>query len=160
MFLIGEWDKAPFPNPSPQWLRQTNFSNPPTPFGLATPLGLDPILNAALLVYVIGLGLAWCTSHHLSASPATGTRFDYYAQWFLGECFTTAYDFESGRPGSNPELIETVAEHGARLQPSINLHAPVTAFMFSCSSWYPMLAMYYPERMKAWVSPCAVIRAL
>ena len=26
-----------------------------------------------------------------------------------------------------------VAEHRARLQPSINLHAPVTAFMFSCS---------------------------
>ena len=29
---------------------------------------------------------------------------------------------------------EFVAEHSARLQPSINLHAPVTAFMFSCSS--------------------------
>ena len=34
----------------------------------------------------------------------------------------------------------------SRLQPSIDLHAPVTAFMFSCSSWY---IMYYPEGMKA-----------
>ena len=31
------------------------------------------------------------------------------------------------------DTIETVAEHSTRLQPSINLHAPVTAFMFSCS---------------------------
>ena len=29
---------------------------------------------------------------------------------------------------------ERVAEHSSRLQPSINLHALVTAFMFSCSS--------------------------
>ena len=28
---------------------------------------------------------------------------------------------------------EGVAEHSSRLQPSINLHAPVTAFLFSCS---------------------------
>ena len=28
---------------------------------------------------------------------------------------------------------ESVAEHSSKLQPSINLHAPVTAFMFSCS---------------------------
>ena len=31
------------------------------------------------------------------------------------------------------DTTESVAEHGARLQPPINLHAPVTAFMFSCS---------------------------
>ena len=36
---LGSEAKPPSPNPSPQWLRQTNFSNPPTPFGLATPLG-------------------------------------------------------------------------------------------------------------------------
>ena len=29
------------------------------------------------------------------------------------------------------DATETVAEHSARLQPSINLHAPVAAFMFS-----------------------------
>ena len=28
---------------------------------------------------------------------------------------------------------ETVAEHSTRLQPSIKLHDPITAFMFSCS---------------------------
>ena len=31
------------------------------------------------------------------------------------------------------DTTETAAEHSARLQPSISLHAPVTAFMFSCS---------------------------
>ena len=31
------------------------------------------------------------------------------------------------------DTTEAVAEHSARLQPSINLHAPVTAFMISCS---------------------------
>ena len=31
------------------------------------------------------------------------------------------------------DTTETVVKHSARLQPSINLHAPVTAFMFSCS---------------------------
>ena len=31
------------------------------------------------------------------------------------------------------DATEAVAEHSSRLQPSINLHAPVTAFMFSCS---------------------------
>ena len=30
-------------------------------------------------------------------------------------------------------FTEGVAEYSSRLQPSINLHAPVTAFMFSCS---------------------------
>ena len=49
------------------------------------------------------------------------------------------------------DTTEPVAEHSARLQPSVNLHAPVTAFMFTVQLlWYPM---YYPERMKAWVSP-------
>ena len=31
------------------------------------------------------------------------------------------------------ETTEAVAEHSTRLQPSVNLHAPVTVFMFSCS---------------------------
>ena len=31
------------------------------------------------------------------------------------------------------ETTEGVAENNSRLQPSINLHALVTAFMFSCS---------------------------
>ena len=31
------------------------------------------------------------------------------------------------------DTTETVVEHSTRLQPSINLHASVTAFMFSCS---------------------------
>ena len=31
------------------------------------------------------------------------------------------------------DATEGVAEHSCRLQPSINLHAPVTAFMISCS---------------------------
>ena len=47
------------------------------------------------------------------------------------------------------DTTETVAEHSARLQPSINLHAPVTAFMFSCSG----TQCTTPEGMKARVSP-------
>ena len=47
------------------------------------------------------------------------------------------------------DTTETVAEHSARLQPSINLHVPVTAFYVQLL-WYPM---YYPEGMKARVSP-------
>ena len=31
------------------------------------------------------------------------------------------------------DTTEGVTEHSSRLQPSINSHAPVTAFMFSCS---------------------------
>ena len=31
------------------------------------------------------------------------------------------------------DATEYVAEHSSRLQPSINMHAPVTIFMFSCS---------------------------
>ena len=43
-FIFSKFSKlgrglCPTPQiPSPQWMRQTNFSNPPTPFGLATPL--------------------------------------------------------------------------------------------------------------------------
>ena len=44
---------------------------------------------------------------------------------------------------------EGVAEHSSRLQPSINLHAPVIAFLFSCYGTH----IYYPEGMKARVSP-------
>ena len=46
------------------------------------------------------------------------------------------------------DTTETVAEHSARLQPSINLHAPVTAFMFGCSGTDVL-----PVGMKARVSP-------
>ena len=47
------------------------------------------------------------------------------------------------------DATEGVAEHSSRLQPSINLHAPVTAFMFSCSG----TQCTTPEGMKARVSP-------
>ena len=47
------------------------------------------------------------------------------------------------------DTTETVVQHSARLQPSINLHAPVTAFYVQLL-WYPM---YYPGGMKARVSP-------
>ena len=47
------------------------------------------------------------------------------------------------------DTTETVVEHSAKLQPSINLHAPVTAFYVQLL-WYPM---YYPGGMKAQVSP-------
>ena len=46
------------------------------------------------------------------------------------------------------DATEGVVEHNSRLQPSINLHAPVTAFMFSCC-----IPMYYPKGIKARVSP-------
>ena len=42
------------------------------------------------------------------------------------------------------DTTESVAEHSARLPPTINLHAPVTA---------ALVAMYYPGGMKVWVSP-------
>ena len=47
------------------------------------------------------------------------------------------------------DATEGVGESNSRQQPSINLHTPVTAFMSSCSG----TQMYYPEGMKAWVSP-------
>ena len=54
------------------------------------------------------------------------------------------------------DTTETVAEHSARLQPSINLHAPVTAFMFSCSGTLPTVL---PRRDEGSGKPCAVIEA-
>ena len=47
------------------------------------------------------------------------------------------------------DATEGVAEHSSKLQPSINLHAPVTA-LYVQLLWYPM---YYPGGMKARVSP-------
>ena len=47
------------------------------------------------------------------------------------------------------DSTETVVEHSARLQPSINLHAPITAFYVQLL-WYPM---YYPGGMNSRVSP-------
>ena len=43
------------------------------------------------------------------------------------------------------DATEGVAKHFSWLQPSFNLHAPVTAFMFSCS----VAQVYFPEGMKA-----------
>ena len=53
------------------------------------------------------------------------------------------------------DATESVAKHCFRLQPSINLYATVTTFMFSC-----MGPMFYLGGMKAGVSPvqCAVIK--
>ena len=53
------------------------------------------------------------------------------------------------------DTIESVAEHRTRLQLSINLHAPVTAFMFSCSGTDVL-----PRREEGSGKPCAVIEAL
>ena len=53
------------------------------------------------------------------------------------------------------DITETAAEHSARLQPSINLHAPVTAFMFSCSGTDVL-----PQRDEGSGKLCAVIGAL
>ena len=53
------------------------------------------------------------------------------------------------------DTTEAVAEHSARLQPSINLHAPVTAFMFSCSGTDVL-----PQRDGGSDKPCVVIEAL
>ena len=50
---------------------------------------------------------------------------------------------------------EGVAEHSSRLQPSINLHAPVTAFMFSCSGYKIGNEQINCER--SWVSETATI---
>ena len=53
------------------------------------------------------------------------------------------------------DATEGVAEHSSRLQPSINLHAPVSAFMFSCSGTDVL-----PRRDEGLGKPCAVIEAL
>ena len=52
------------------------------------------------------------------------------------------------------DATEGVAEHSSRLQPSINLHAPVTAFMFSCSG-----TQSTTRRDEGSGMPCAVIEA-
>ena len=52
------------------------------------------------------------------------------------------------------DATEGVAEHSSRLQPSINLHAPVTALMFSCSGTNVL-----PWRDEGSGKPCAVIEA-
>ena len=53
------------------------------------------------------------------------------------------------------DITEPVAEHSARLQPSINLREPVTAFYVQLL-WYPM----YTTRDEGSGKPCAVIEAL
>ena len=53
------------------------------------------------------------------------------------------------------DTTETVTEHSARLQPSINLHAAVTAYMFSCFGTDVL-----PQRDDGSGKPCAVIEAL
>ena len=59
---------------------------------------------------------AWCNSKWLQLNP---TKTELI--WF------------GSRTNLPDDATEGVAEHSSRLQPSINLHAPVTAFMFSCS---------------------------
>ena len=53
------------------------------------------------------------------------------------------------------DVTEGVAEHSSRLQPSINLHAPVTAFMFSWSGTDVL-----PRRDEGSGKPRAMIEAL
>ena len=53
------------------------------------------------------------------------------------------------------DATEGMAEHSSRLQPSISLHAPVTAFMFSCSGTDVL-----PRGDERSSKPSAVIEAL
>ena len=53
------------------------------------------------------------------------------------------------------DITKTVAKHSAKLQPSINLHAPVTAFMFNCTG-----TNLLPGGDEGSGEPCAVIEAL
>ena len=53
------------------------------------------------------------------------------------------------------DATEGVAKHSYRLQPSINFHAPGTAFMFSCSGTHVL-----PWRDEGLGKFCAVIEAL
>ena len=53
------------------------------------------------------------------------------------------------------DATEGRARHSSRLQPSINLHVSVTAFMFRCAA---LVLMYYPEGMMVWVSPMQLIK--
>ena len=52
------------------------------------------------------------------------------------------------------DAIEGVDKHSSRLQPSNNLHAPVTPLMFSCSGTDVL-----PRRFEGSGKPCAVDRA-
>jgi hypothetical protein len=52
------------------------------------------------------------------------------------------------------DATEGVAKHSSRLQPSINMHAPVTAFMFSCTGTDVL-----PQRDEGSGKPCAVYQA-
>ena len=52
------------------------------------------------------------------------------------------------------DTTEGVAEHSSRLQPSINLHTPVTPFMCRCSGTDVL-----PRRDEGSGKPCAVDRA-
>ena len=52
------------------------------------------------------------------------------------------------------DATEGVAEHSSRLQPPINLHAPVTAFMFICSG-----TQCTTRNDEGSGKPCAVIEA-
>ena len=56
------------------------------------------------------------------------------------------------------DATEYVAEHSSRLLPSINLHTPVTAFMFSCSIC--MVPNVLPREEEGSGKPCAVMEAL
>ena len=58
------------------------------------------------------------------------------------------------------DTTETVAEHSARLQPSINLHANPTQFsaLYVQLLWSPNVS--YPGGMKARVSPVQYIDGL
>ena len=52
------------------------------------------------------------------------------------------------------DATEGVTEHSSRLQPTISLHAPVTAFMFNCSGTDVL-----PRRDEGSCEPCALDRA-
>ena len=52
------------------------------------------------------------------------------------------------------DTTETVVEHSVRLQPSINLHAPVTAFMLAA-----LVPNVLPRGDEGSGKPCAVIEA-
>ena len=54
------------------------------------------------------------------------------------------------------DATEGVAEHSSRLQPSINLHAPVTA-SYICST--ALVPNVLPRRDEGSCKPCAVIEA-
>ena len=55
------------------------------------------------------------------------------------------------------DTTECVAKHSSRLQPSITLYAPVTAFIFSCSGTDVLIVL--PQRDEGSGKPCAMIEA-